>query len=150
MPDRERPLAPRGERAAAAIGGWLARSGLEPDQVLTSPAVRASETARLAADAGSWKTAPTVEERLYGSRAHALLDLVRELPDEASRPMLVGHEPTSSLLAALLIGGGSLRFPTACIASVRFDLASWSDVVPGGGQLDLLLRPKLLHRVDGD
>ena len=46
--DLERPLSPRGQRAAAAVGQWIGQRGLAPDRVLCSPARRSQETLALA------------------------------------------------------------------------------------------------------
>ena len=59
--------------------------------------------------------------------------------------MLVGHEPTWSALATLLIGGGRLRLPTAGLAHLAFDCADWAEVGPGSGVLYALVTPALLR-----
>ena len=52
--DRARPLAERGRKAARRLGRFLTAAGQVPALVLSSPAVRALETARLAVAAGGW------------------------------------------------------------------------------------------------
>ena len=59
--------------------------------------------------------------------------------------MLVGHEPTWSALATLLVGGGRLRLPTAGLAHVAFDCDDWAEVGPGAGVLYALVTPALLR-----
>ena len=61
--DHERPLASRGRRAAAAVGRFLAAAGPMPDRVLSSSAVRALSTVRLAAEAGRWPPPIRVRRR---------------------------------------------------------------------------------------
>jgi phosphohistidine phosphatase len=58
--------------------------------------------------------------------------------------LLVGHEPTWSALVSLLIGGGSIRLPTAGVAGIRFEADSWRDIEPGSGELRFLVAPKVL------
>ncbi|HMF03267.1 MAG TPA: phosphoglycerate mutase family protein, partial [Acidimicrobiia bacterium] len=52
--DRARPLARRGRKAAERMGRFLARAGQVPDVAITSPALRAAETLRLAMEGGGW------------------------------------------------------------------------------------------------
>ena len=64
--------------------------------------------------------------------------------DQIPRLLLAGHEPTWSSLAGLLLGEASLRFPTAAVARIDFEVDSWRDVRAGGGTLRWLLTPKAL------
>jgi len=140
--DRERPLAPRGIAAAGAMGRYLEGIGQVPDLVLTSTAVRAAETARLAAEAGEWSCPVEDSDELYETTPEAVLELVREADDTLASLLLVGHEPTSSLLVSLLIGGGALKFPTAAMARVDCDISTWRDLDEGCGILAWLATPK--------
>lgn len=142
--DHARPLAPRGVRAAKRMGRLLTDAGAAPDLVLTSTAVRARTTAELAAEAGVWSAPIEARGSLYGATA---ADVVTELaaanlPD---RVMVVGHEPTSSELVALLSGGGRVRMPTAAVACIELT-GSWADLAPGRGRLRWLVTPSLVKR----
>ena len=63
--DHERPLTRRGEDAARRIGRLLAGIGQVPERVVSSTAVRARQTAQLAAEAGSWSPAVELEGDFY-------------------------------------------------------------------------------------
>jgi phosphohistidine phosphatase len=69
LPDHDRPLAPRGERAAALIGEHLRSAGIAPALVLCSSAVRARETLDRVAPEGELR----IEPELYGAEEHDLL-----------------------------------------------------------------------------
>ena len=142
--DHERPLKKRGVKAAKRMGQFLAQAGPVPDRVVTSTAVRAKTTAELAKEAGGWG-APLRETRaLYEAGPEDLLREVRAEADDAETLMLVGHEPTWSSTVSRCIGGGDVRFPTAALARVDFDVERWADVAFGRGQLIWLLPPKAL------
>lgn len=143
--DHERPLNQRGMRSARAIGIALARSRRVPDLVITSSALRAQSTAFLAADTGGWDCEVRITDELYGSSAGAVLGIVKDTTDDVERLMLVGHEPTWSTTAGVLIGGGRVRIRTATAAAI--DLASWSLADPGRGELAWMLNPRLF--IDG-
>lgn len=141
--DRDRPLAPRGERAATAMGVALARMGAAPDHVITSPAVRAETTARLAAEAGEWDVPIDIVEALYGGGTTAVIEAMASAPP-VERLLLMGHEPTCSAAVATLVGGGNHRMVTAAVACVEVTRLRR----PAGGSLVWMLRPRLL--TDGD
>ena len=150
LPDRERPLAPRGRRTAPQMGAMLAEQGLLPDLVLCSPARRARETLDLAMP--SWSPRPAVRfiPTLHGASADNYLEVVRDEGGGARRLMLVGHNPAMQEMALLLIAGGdsgllkrlTAKFPTAAVAVIDLDAKAWSDVAPGTGQLLEFLVPR--------
>ena len=143
--DHDRPLNERGRHAAAAMGKLLARLAQVPDRVLTSDAVRAHDTALRAAKAGRWSCPLDVAPEFYASDPVTVLNRVRQARDDATSLLLVGHEPTWSALAALLIGGGTLRFPTAGLARIDLDVTDWREVAEGRGVLVWFLIPRLVQ-----
>jgi phosphohistidine phosphatase len=102
-PDAERPLTSEGERRFRDAARGLARLVPSPDALLTSPVVRARQTAALAAAA--WGLEPVVEDAV-ASGVDAILDLLHRYPRDASI-VLIGHEPTVSGLVAQLTGMAS-------------------------------------------
>ncbi len=144
--DHSRPLNERGMTSARAIGLALARSNQVPDSVISSSALRAQSTAFLAADTGAWDTEIQITDELYGTSAGAVLSIIKDTPDDVDRLMLVGHEPTWSTAAGVLIGGGRVRVRTGC--AVAIDLAGWALAEPGRGELAWMLTPRLF--TDGE
>lgn len=142
--DHERPLRRRGRDAARVMGSFLARAGLVPDSVITSSALRAQDTARLASEAGGWNRPTRVTRALYDASAEDVLSEVRNEPSSTRSLLLVGHEPTWSETVSRLIGGGRIRFPTAAMARVDLHADVWEDADFGCGDLMWLIPPKLL------
>jgi phosphohistidine phosphatase len=141
--DQDRPLAPRGVKAARLVGRFLAASSSQPQRVLTSPAVRARATADLAALAGEWECPVEVLPALYGGTPQEILEEVRRQDDGLDRILLAGHEPTWSQLCELLTGARA-RIPTACLACVALDCDRWVEAASARGELQWLLPPRLL------
>lgn len=146
--DFDRPLNPKGQRAAAMVGRHMRAEGLAFDHVVASPAVRVVETlAQVATGYGS-DLAPHWDQRLYLASAATLLDVIHELPAGADRVLFSGHNPGLEELVLLLSGDNRLRdsvevkFPTASLAEMRFDVAGWTDVKPGKGELVRFTRPR--------
>ena len=142
--DHDRPLTKRGKRAAKLMGRYLAETGNVPRRVLTSSAVRARETVRLAAEAGEWNSEIEVDNSLYEAAPAHVVSRVRSQPEAADAVLLAGHEPAWSETVSLLIGGGEVRMPTAAVACIEFDVERWSDVQPGRGRLLWLVTPRML------
>lgn len=146
--DHERPVAKRGIKAAKTMGKLLATAGQVPDAVVTSSAVRAKTTAALAAEAGGWNCPLRVTDQLYEATSEQVLDVIQQEPDTTTTLMLVGHEPTWSMLTSALIGGGQVIFPTAAMVRIDFELERWEQVGFGRGQLAWLLIPKFFTEGD--
>lgn len=144
--DRARELKERGHRDAAAIGVHLRSEIGPPDAIVTSDAVRARQTAEIVATQLGFGQPLSIEPRIYAAGVDTLLDVVRELPDEANFVILVGHNPGFEELAAALSGqdGDEVRLPTAAVARLEFDLPHWHDVRPGTGNWRGIVTPRSL------
>jgi phosphohistidine phosphatase len=142
--DHERPLAGRGRKAAAIMGKLIASSGQIPDSIITSTAVRARDTVRLASQAGEWTSSIRETRDLYGAGPSEVLSLIHAEPDSVNSLLLAGHEPTWSHSVSLFVGGAILRFPTAAMARIDFHVSSWKDVEFEQGELQWLIPPKAL------
>lgn len=146
--DFDRPLNPKGQRAAVAVGRNMRSLGLKFDHVAASPAVRVVETLDHVATGYGSTLAPAWDQRLYLASAATLLDLVHGFPDAAESALLVGHNPGLEELVLDLVPNGVLRdtveakFPTAALAEMQFDVASWADIDEDGGALIRFVRPR--------
>lgn len=127
VPDDERPLTDRGVRQAIAAGQALARLGAEIDTCLTSPKLRAAQTARLACEPLGLEV--RVEDALSGEPFDA-----RELTAGLGDVLLVGHDPCFSLTLHELTGAQA-RLKKGGLAAV------------GKGELLVLLRPRELAAI---
>jgi len=115
-PDEARPLTPRGHEQARALGERLRRDGLAADAVLTSPLLRARETAA-ALELGE----PTVDERIAPGAAPAAF---REAAlGRGGTVVVVGHQPDCGRAAAALTGGPAPTFPPCGFALVELEEA---------------------------
>lgn len=131
--DVDRRLTPRGKRDAAALAAVMKSLALRPDQVLTSSAKRAEQTAERVAAA----TSPQPLPALYEADLESLLQVVRDLSDEVACVLIVGHNPAlEELTNALLPADAQVEhLPTAGLAHLQFEVSRWADVRPGAAQL---------------
>jgi phosphohistidine phosphatase len=140
LEDFDRPLALRGERAAPVMADYLKKKGLRPNLVLCSPAVRARQTWALVAQSLGDGVEVKELQSIYLGAPSRLLDAIRRAPDAAGSVMLVGHNPGSSKPKAL--AKLHAKFPTAALAEIEFDAASWRDIAHGTGRLKRLVWPR--------
>ena len=127
LSDHDRPLAPRGERAARRIARHMRRERIRPGLVLCSTAARARRTLEIIAPAMGDAVAVLVEDWLYGVEAKDLLSRLREVPDAVDAVLVVGHNPGLQELAVELAGEGDTgalrklneKFPTGALSYVH-------------------------------
>jgi phosphohistidine phosphatase len=159
QPDMERPLAPRGERAAALMGRVLSADDLRPDRVLVSPARRTRETlAGVLPGLGPPAPAIVTVAGLYEPPTGNYQAAIAANGDDARRLLVVGHNPASHATALLLSGRGermafadlASKFPTAALAAIDFEAGSWTDIEPRSGRLAAFLTPRAVAHADED
>lgn len=148
LSDFERPLNGRGRKAARAMGREFRLRGLAADRILASPAARVVETLALVAEGYGGRMSVDYDQRLYLASRETLLDFVHATDDGNERLLIVGHNPGLEQLVLTLAPGGDLRqavaekYPTGALARIALDAACWREVRPGGGTLDIFLRPR--------
>jgi phosphohistidine phosphatase len=128
------------------MGRFLADTGQVPDHVYTSSARRAVDTVTLAAEAGEWRCPVEVVSDLYDTHEDAVIGFLQTLDDAAESVLLAGHEPTWSSLVSCLTGGSNVRFPTAAIARIDFEIDDWRSVGKGEGRLVWHMPPRPLAK----
>ena len=97
--DLQRELTPKGEKQAARMADWLNRFLPDSTRVLVSPALRCQQTAQALG-----RKFQTREALGPGGGVDALLTLAR-WPERREPVLIVGHQPTLGMTAALLMGG---------------------------------------------
>jgi phosphohistidine phosphatase len=140
--DRSRPLNARGIRAASTMGAVLSRMGEIPDRIISSPAVRAESTASIARVSGEWPCSVEIADELYGAGPDGALGVAARRGEDAGRLMLVGHEPTWSLLARH-ITGGRIDVKTGTVLGFDLDVQGWNGAESARGLLVYALHPRM-------
>ena len=127
-PDSERKLAEKGREQSRAAGAAMATLGVKLEACLTSPKVRAAQTAEVACEALGVE--PELEPKLAGGPFDAEA-LAAGLGDEV---LLVGHDPDFSM-AVHSLTGAQVRMKKGGLAGIE------------KGELKVLLRPAELRRI---
>ena len=148
LPDIERPLNARGEKASKRLGKYLRNDGIMPELVLCSPSVRTRETLqRIGLDESETK----FEDAIYEATAGELLEVLHEVRPGLESVMLIGHNPGMERLAMTLVRGGDekalermrRKYPTAALATLSF-YGSWAELGPDDAELVSFVTPKQL------
>jgi phosphohistidine phosphatase len=140
--DTKRPLSAEGMSRMRRAARGLARIGIGLDLVLTSPLVRARQTAEILAGALEPRPSLVTIDSLAPEGVYTTLVADLEKHARKTRIALVGHEPGIGELAARLIGSRhSIEFKKGAVCRVDVD-----GIPPSGpGDLRWLLTPKILR-----
>lgn len=137
-----RPLSEKGCQQSERLGRFLAATAMRPSAILSSPKARALETAQLVAEQLGMQVG--VIEELGGPLEIETVEELLRAAGNPARPMLVGHDPDFSALAAELSGVPALPIRKATL--VRIDLPR--PLRAGSGLLRWLVPPDLISPED--
>jgi phosphohistidine phosphatase len=141
LADFDRPLNSRGRSAAPFMGNLMRERRLLPQLVVSSPAARARETAKLAAGAAGLSDEIRFDERVYEASTATLVTVMSEFASHAESAMIVGHNPGMEGLVRYVTGEVT-DMPTAALAVIDLEIDAWSAIGENTGKLVEVLRPK--------
>lgn len=141
LSDFDRPLNERGIRNAPFMGKFMLEKGLEPSIILSSPAVRAKETAQIVKEAANFASDIRFDDRIHEASPRTLLQVVSGVDDACETAMLVGHNPGIEGFIRLLTGDLE-PMPTAALVVIDLNIDKWKDLVDGCGELQAVFRPR--------
>ena len=139
-PDDIRPLTDKGRGQAERLGRLLASAGFVPDAMLTSPRVRAVQTAEIVGD--ELGVPVRTDPRLGSFLDLGALEAILDDAGAPVRPILVGHDPDFSDLLVLLTGSPGLRLRKGAFALLDVE----RPLAAGSAELRWLIPPDLLRR----
>jgi 8-oxo-(d)GTP phosphatase len=139
-PDEVRPLSDKGRRQSERLGRFLRSIAFKPDAILTSPKLRAAQTAEIVAEAIG---VAVVEEPRLGEGV-TLSDIEAILTDagDPAKPVIVGHDPDLTELLGELCAATNVPLKKGALARVDVQ----RPLRGGRGTLHWLVPPDLLPR----
>jgi phosphohistidine phosphatase len=140
--DRDRPLTDKGRKVQDDVSRFLRKRDLAPTLVLTSPWVRAAQTAAILVESARVGQPPVPCEALADDPdLEQLQECVGTQSPEAI-VALVGHSPWMEELASILLCGSAscirIDFPKSGVMGFNVDRLE-----PGAGELRLFIRPRM-------
>jgi phosphohistidine phosphatase len=150
--DHDRELSARGRQDARRMGAYMAHHALVPDRALVSPSRRTRETWEGVAAELPGPVPVTYEDLIYDAKPETILSVLREIEAEATRLLVVGHNPGLHETARLLIASGDVEareqineaLPTTGLAVIEFAGSNWEKLHPSSGRLERFVTPRLL------
>lgn len=125
--DHDRPLSKRGKRDAPRMGKLLSKERLIPELILTSSARRARDTAEAAAEASGYTPEVRHLPDLYHPEVKTFYSILRALPSDLERVMIVGHNPELEEFIETLTGE-TVSLPTAALVHIALPISTWSEL----------------------
>ena len=147
LKDYDRYLAPRGPADIKLVARELQNLKYEPDLIISSPAVRAKQTADLFAKHFHYPGGKIKYlDFLYGYySAGQLLAEINHLGQKARSVMVVAHNPSIAELGAYFTASFYDHMPTSASLVVDFEVKRWEYISEGSGLLSQFIFPGALR-----
>ncbi|AVM74309.1 SixA phosphatase family protein [Magnetospirillum gryphiswaldense] len=158
LDDFQRPLNPRGRKAAKAMGKYLKQHGIRPNLILCSAAARTRATYDIL-EPRLEGVPVSFEDRLYEATRGDLLHRLQALDGHLHSVLLIGHNPGLEKLAlGLSAGNGDAeavkrleqKYPTGTLAVLETNVPHWPELDAGTCRLLDFIRPRDLDADDED
>ena len=145
-PEADRPLTERGATRVGQVAVGLKRLDVQPTHVLSSPLIRAIETAKIVHRSLRVRSAVQIVDALLPDASpDRLLSILHDLPPE-SCVLCVGHEPQLGVAASVMLAGkSSTAFPFKKAGACLIELSI--PAKPGRGILRWWLTPAQLRDI---
>lgn len=143
-PDFKRPLNRRGKRDIAVMAQIIRSKNVLIDLVLSSPAKRAKKTTKKVLKILEYKKEKIVfNQDIYNANVSDIFNILQNISPQIQHLMLVGHNPTLTDVANLLLANAKIvNLPTCGLIGIRFPCSSWANIDECSGELLLYEYPK--------
>jgi phosphohistidine phosphatase len=142
--DFSRALTERGESDARKVSRALKKTGVIPDLMISSSAMRALQTAILFASELDYPEKSIIKNRMLyqGLTSGELLGIIQKIKEEFSTLFLFGHNPTQSFMAREFCRDFSGEMPTCSSVVIDFQADHWEQIILHSGSLFQQFNPK--------
>ena len=146
MDDLDRPLLEKGLKRTRLMIDFLKKRRATVDLILSSPAVRAYETAKLFAWALELpEEALRQENGIYAANADRLSNQFFDLPVSVNSLMMVGHNPGITDFANRFLRFKIEMLPTSGMVGLEFDTDKWEEIMDCGTKKLFVVSPKMFE-----
>lgn len=145
LSDADRPLIRKGLKRTELVIGFLKQKNTRIDQIISSPAVRAYETAVIMARGLDYPVSKIKTDRkIYDGYYDRILDLIYDTDNDVQSLMIFGHNPTITHLANLFLNPGIENMATSCVVCLTFDTDKWEHIPSVEANNEFIVCPKTL------
>lgn len=146
-PDMERPLLEKGLKRTKRIIDFLHSKETSIDLIISSPAARAIETAKILAYALNYPIEEIKQERsIYFGDADKIADQFYDISPTINYLMVVGHNPAITNFANLFLPQPIDYLATSGVVCIELDMDSWDQIMIAKHDVKFLVTPKMLKK----
>lgn len=147
LPDEKRPLLEKGKKRTKRIIDDLLRRETVVDLIVSSPAVRAFETAKIIGNAlRDSEDEIQTDSLLYFVDAERLFNLFFDLPSGVDNLMIVGHNPALTTFANHFLTQKIDSISTSGVVCIDFETEKWEEIDNMNSKLRFFVTPKMLKK----
>ncbi len=144
--DFDRSLTLNGKAQSIWIGHYLKEQEIQPQHIVSSPAMRALTTAQLVA---KQLMLPVVTEpAIYNADVDTLLKIIHAFDDKQKNILFVGHNPGTTLLSYYLTDEIIEAFSPGNLGVIEFDVPNWQSITEKSGKLISFVTPQISFSVE--
>jgi len=138
--DKQRKLTKDGRSEIKYVSKIMEKSGLVPDIIISSPAVRAFETAVIFAQKINYpeKKIELLPLLYETTNPDDVIQYIQKIPDTFNSVCLAGHNPLLEKISESLIAGFSHRLPKGSLLSIHSSTSSWTNISNADNQTGFL------------
>jgi len=127
LPDHDRPLKKKGRKDVANMAKILKKKALVPDLILSSPAIRAKDTAKLMVEKLNFKGKLEIVENFYMAEPETYIQKIATVSGKVENLLIIGHNPGLEGLV-MTLGDKIVSLPTGSIAKIYLFIDKWSEL----------------------
>ncbi len=143
LKDVERPLNERGLKDAPFMAKLMRSKGVQPDLIVTSPAIRALTTAAyFKSELGVEGEDFWVRDEIYEAMSVTIVDLINRLPESCNTVLIFGHNPTFTSVANMFSDKYVDNIPTCGVVCIQSKAMTWPDVTGNNSEVVGVFFPK--------
>jgi len=147
VPDYERPLENQGVEDSIQIGKYLKTKVPNPDYIITSGAKRTLETAQIISkELFNQPITLNINKLIYGASINEMRNLIKNFNQKYKNIMVVGHNPTMTLLINEISNANIDHMPELGTAIINYNINHWKDC-KAPGELVEFIYPKKLNLI---
>ncbi len=142
LPDEHRNLTCRGRKRFRQVAACLKKVGIDPDVIMTSPKIRAVQTAEILAETLHFNGEVQISPDLADGPDLAALDHLLRAKPEARELVIIGHEPALGVIIGKLLQLATpCQLTKGCVVSLKISLrttgpaADLAGLITGGGKV---------------
>jgi len=127
--DAERPLLKKGQQRTQLIADFISEHQLNPELIISSPAVRAYETAKIIANSLGYPTEAIQKNNdLYFVDKEKYSEAVYVASDEINTLMIVGHNPMITEFCNMFLADRIDHLSTSGLCVIKLDTNTWTEL----------------------